>query len=82
LGNEETMNDLQSYGVLGIVVIALAAYVLMIEKRHSSERKEWKDTIEKQFDVVNRAADEANKATREHTSVLSSLKTIIETMRR
>lgn len=69
------MSELAQYGILGIICAALAAYVLHIEKRHSSERKEWKETIDKQF-------TEANKTTRENTSVLSSLKTIIETMRR
>ena len=66
---------LSDYGILGVMLAALAAYVLMIEKRHKEERKEWKETIERQF-------DESNKTTRENTSVLSSLKAIIETMRR
>lgn len=69
------MSELSQYGILGIICAALAGYVLMIEKRHVKERKEWKETIERQF-------DEANKTTRENTSVLSALKTIIETMRR
>lgn len=69
------MTELAQYGILGIICAALAAYVLHIEKRHSKERREWQDTINKQF-------DEANKTTRENTSVLSSLKTIIESMRR
>ena len=69
------MNELSQYGILGVICTALAGYVLMIEKRHTKERKEWKETIERQF-------DEANKTTRENTSVLSALKTIIETMRR
>ena len=69
------MTELTQYGILGIICAALGGYVLMIEKRHAKERKEWKETIERQF-------DEANKTTRENTSVLSALKTIIETMRR
>jgi len=71
------MNDILSshYGLPGIVIAAMATYVVMIERRHTKERKEWKETIERQF-------DEANKTTRENTSVLSALKTIIETMRR
>lgn len=69
------MPELAQYGILGIICAALAAYVLMIEKRHTKERREWQDTINKQF-------DEANKTTRENTSVLSALKTIIESMRR
>lgn len=70
------MNELLShYGILGLCVAGLCYYILKIEKRHASERSEWKETIDKQF-------DEANKNTRENTSVLSSLKTIIENMKR
>lgn len=69
------MNDLTQYGILGIVVTGLCWYIIHIEKRHKEERQEWKQTIEKQF-------DEANKTTRENTSVLSALKTIIENMKR
>lgn len=68
------MNELAQYGILGIIVVALAAYVLMIEARHKAERDEWRKTNEKQ-------GDEMNKNIRENTSVLSGLKTLLENRR-
>lgn len=65
------MNELSQYGILGIIVIALAAYVLRIEKRHREERDEWRKSNEKQ-------ADEMNKNIKDNTSVLSGLKTLLE----
>lgn len=65
------MSDLSQYGILGIIVIALAAYVLMIEKRHREERSEWRRQNERQI-------DEQNKNIKENTSILSALKTMLE----
>ena len=65
------MNDLTQYGILGIIVVALAAYVLRIEKRHKEERDEWRKVMEKQ-------GDEMNKTSKENTSILSGLKTLLE----
>lgn len=68
------MNEFLNYGVLGIVVIALAGYVLKIEARHKAERDEWRRTQEKQF-------DEQARNIKENTSILSSLKTLLESRR-
>lgn len=68
------MNELLNYGVLGIVVVALAGYVLLIEKRHKDERGEWQKTNK---DLT----EETNKNIRENTSVLSALKTLLEIRR-
>lgn len=69
------MNGLENYGVLGIVVTAMAWYILNIEKRHKEERDEWKRTIDRQF-------DEQNKNVKDNISILSGLKTLIESMRK
>jgi hypothetical protein len=69
------MSDLAQYGILGIVVAGLCWYILHIEKRHKEERAEWKQAIDRQF-------DKQNETMRENTGVLSSLKTIIENMKR
>lgn len=69
---------LKSYGLAGIVIVALAAYVLRIEKRHTKERKEWKESQDKQFDRVNEMTDESNKVLRENTNILSGLKSLLE----
>lgn len=73
------MNEaLSQWGILGVVVAALAAYVIRIETRHKSERKEWKDTIDKQFKRMDEMSDEGHKAIRENTSILQGLKTLLE----
>lgn len=49
-----------------------------LEKQHKEEREEWKDMIEAQFKRMNEQADEHSRLQREHTSVLASLKTMLE----
>lgn len=68
------MTDLANYGILGIIVLALAGYVLSIEKRHREDRESWQRSNE-------RLTEETNKNIRENTSVLSSLKTLLENRR-
>lgn len=69
---------LKSYGLAGVIIVALAGYVIRIETRHKSERKEWKDTIDKQFNRMDEMSDEGHKAVRENTSILQGLKTLLE----
>jgi hypothetical protein len=66
------MNDLLNYGVLGICVLGLAGYILRIESRHKEERDEWKRSIDRQFDRQNENIEK-------NTSILSALKTLLET---
>ena len=68
------MTDLTAYGLPGIIIAAMAAYVLLIEKRHRDERDEWRKQNDRQM-------DEANRNIRENTSVLSALKTLLENRR-
>ena len=65
------MSELGNYGILGIIVIALAAYILSIEKRHREERSDWQRVNERQM-------EEQNRNIKENTSILSSLKTLLE----
>lgn len=65
------ITDLSTWGVPGAIVVALAGYVLLIEKRHREERDTWSKANERQ-------QEESNKNIRENTSVLSSLKTLLE----
>jgi len=65
---------LSQYGLAGAVIIALAGYVLMIEKRHREERDEWRKSIDRQN-------DESNRITRENTNILSALKSMLENRR-
>lgn len=69
------------YGLLGGVVLGLSAYILRIEARHKKERKEWQDIQMDQFNRINDLTDETNKVIREHTNILSGLKTLLENRR-
>lgn len=68
------MSDISQYGLPGLIIAAMAAYVLLIEKRHREERDEWRKQNERQV-------DEANRNIMENTSILSSLKTLLENRR-
>lgn len=72
---EKSMLD---YGILGIVVVALATYIIRIENRHRRERKELAERDERHFNRVNQLTDESNKVTRENTNILQGLKTLLE----
>lgn len=73
--------ELAQYGALGIIVIAMAYYILRIEARHKKERKELMDVNEKHFDRMSNMNDESNKVLRENTNILSGLKAILENRR-
>lgn len=77
------------YGVLGLVVLALGSYVIKIEQRHRKERKELQEERKEMMkmnenlsDKMIESNDENNKVIREHTNVLSALKTLLENQRR
>lgn len=73
------MNEVWAqYGVLGLAVIGLGAYIVRIEQRHKKERDEWRITIEKQFDKLDERSEETNKTTRETGNILTGLKTLLE----
>lgn len=73
---------LKSYGLAGVIIVALAGYVIRIEARHGKERKEWRETVEKQFNRMDEMSDEGHKAVRENTSILQGLKTLLENRNR
>lgn len=72
---------LLQYGAIGAMLIGLAAYILRIEARHKKERKEWMEMQSTQFDRMNELSDESNKVIREHTNILTGLKTLLENRR-
>lgn len=72
------MEQFGQYGVLGLVVIALATYIMRNEQAHRKERKDWRESNDKHFDRMNEVTDENNKCLRENTSILSGLKTLLE----
>lgn len=64
-------SEFSQWGLPGAIIVGLAGYILLIEKRHREERDEWRKTNERQV-------DEQNKNIKENTSILSGLKTILE----
>lgn len=44
--------ELLNYGVLGAVVIGMAAYIYFLHRQHSKEREEWKKTADRFNDTV------------------------------
>lgn len=63
------------YGVLGIVVVGLVLYILKKEKDHRDERRELVGAMQKQH-------SEALEVTRGNTTVLTEVKTLIQTIAR
>ena len=88
------MDDiLLKYGLPGVVIAGLAAFVLKLIDWQRKDRKEWKEEIsqiqeenrkvhEKQFDRLNQLTDESNRVTRENTNILTGLKTLLENQNR
>jgi hypothetical protein len=69
------------YGVLGAIPVALTWYIMYLHKQHKKERDEWKVMQEKQLDRMDDIAKENNKVIREHTNMLSGLKSLFESRR-
>lgn len=66
------MNDLiREWGAPGVIVVALSCYILLIEKRHREERKEWSESN-------NRLTNETNANLKENNNILSGLKALFE----
>jgi len=74
-------NELLKYGVLGVVVIGMAWFIMYMVKDHRKERKEWREFQEKQMDRIMKAGDESNRVIREHSNLLSGIKTLLENRR-
>lgn len=71
-------NALLQYGVLGVVVLGMAYYIVRIEIRHAKERKEWQDKDDRHFNTLISAKDESNRVIRENTNILAGLKALLE----
>lgn len=65
---------LMKYGFPGVCLVALGWYILHLEKRHSKERKEW-------MDRTDQREKENTVVMREHNSLLSGIKTLLENRR-
>ncbi len=58
------------YGVLGLVVIALAYWILKMDKERKSQQKEFRETIEKISEKHERAIE---KVAEKHAEVVDDL---------
>lgn len=72
----------QQFGVLGLIVIALAGYILRLENKHAAKEKEWqkalKDAGDEQSKALKDAAELQAKSTKEAAQLqVSSTKEII-----
>ncbi len=73
--------ELFQYGVLGIAVIGMGWFIMYLIKDHRKERKEWREFQEKQTDRMIEQGDEHSKVIREHSNLLSGIKTLLENRR-
>jgi hypothetical protein len=69
------------YGILGAIPLALAGYIMYLHTQHRKERDEWRQAQDKLMDRMDDTAKENNKVIREHTNILSGLKSILESRR-
>lgn len=75
------MTGWEQYGIVGLVIAGLGAYIVKIEDRHRKERKEWRESEEQKFKEVKEINKETNTVLRENTNILSGLKTLLENRR-
>lgn len=61
-------------GLLGLVIVALGIFIIWLMKGHSKEKKEMREELK---DIAERGI----KAQTDNTSILSALKTMLETTR-
>lgn len=66
------------YGVMGAIAVALAYYILSLQNQHRKERDEWRQAQEKHIDRMDDIAKENNRVLREHTNILTELKTLFK----
>lgn len=88
------MDDiLLRYGLPGVVIAGLSAFVMKLIEWQRKDRTEWRDEIEriqeenrkiheKQFDRLSQLTDESNRVTRDNTNILSGLKSLLENQNR
>jgi hypothetical protein len=69
------------YGVMGAIAVSLGYYILWLQNEHRKEREEWRKAQEKHMDRMDTIANENNRVIREHTNILSELKSLFGSRR-
>lgn len=77
--------EILQYGAAGIVAMGMGWFIMYLMKDNRKERKEWREFQEKQMDRMDKQIDRMleqgemnNKVIREHSNILSGIKTLIE----
>jgi len=83
--NEVLSDGFAKQGVLGLIILALGVFIVWLMNGHKKERDEFRKDIidwrnENRKELMD-IADRSIEAQQENTSVLSSLKTLLETTR-
>lgn len=72
------MEQWAQYGVLGLLVMLLVAFLKTQREDHKKEREEWHETIKEQMDKADKRQEETNKTIKDNTGILQGLKTLLE----
>jgi hypothetical protein len=78
---EPYVKELLNYGVLGLSVIGLVAYIRYLHKRQDREMEERRNDLKEINSQWRELTREGHQAIRENTSVVASLKQLFETTR-
>lgn len=81
------------YGFPGAVIAALSIFVVKLIDWHRKDRQDWEDQRireqeesrkinDQHFDRLGELTDESNKVMREHSNILTGLKTLLENQNR
>lgn len=73
-----TITDGALLSVMGAIVAGLAGYIVIIDKAHRKDVKERNELITTQFKTLAEMNETAQENLKEHTNVLSALKTLLE----
>lgn len=71
-------NVLLQYGILGVVVLGMASYIMYLHKEHNKQRKEWLQTLDRLLDKADSRERETTQVVKENTGILAGLKTLFE----
>lgn len=66
----ENVSTLADYGLSGLVIAALFAFIWFLVKEHKSERQEWISAYREQSQLMDARQTETNSVIRELVSVV------------
>lgn len=72
--------NLETWGPAGVIVVAMAWFILKIMKDHREEREQWSKAQERRDNAYTQTIENNTKAVNNSNNVTTSLKTLIETL--